>query len=170
MYRLNRTILKRRRGTSKPVHRARQVLLQGEELMSPEQAPTFHINSGLNDAWVHAGAALQGMFVTVFPSFELMFAAWFTFDSEAPPDDATATLGAPDQRWITALGPYSGTSAMLNAELTGGGRFNSPDPVPQQDTSYGTINMDFEHCNSVNVDYDFPNAGESGSMAACIKL
>jgi hypothetical protein len=151
-------------GGGNTVHRARQVLLQGEELMAPEQAPTFSINAGLNDAWVNAEAANQGMFVTVFPSIDLMFAAWFTFDSAAPPGAATATLGAPDQRWITALGPYSGTSAMLNAELTTGGRFNTSDPIPSQDTGYGTIAMEFEHCNQVNIDYDFPGVGESGSM------
>ena len=29
----------------------------------------FQINAGLNDAWVNADAALQGMFITVFPNF-----------------------------------------------------------------------------------------------------
>jgi hypothetical protein len=124
----------------------------------------FTINAGLNDAWVNADAPFQGMFVTVFPSFELMFAAWFSFDSVAPPVDAIATLGAPDQRWVTALGPYSGTTAALKAEMTTGGKFNTSDPVPTQDTAYGTINMEFTGCNSANVHYDFPVPAESGSF------
>ncbi len=151
-------------GGGNTVHRARQVLLQGEELMAPAQESAFHINSGLNDAWVHAGSANQGMFLTVFPELELMFAAWFTFDSEAPPADAMATFGAPDQRWLTALGSYSGTTANLNIENTTGGLFNSTTPTPTQDTGYGTMDIDFTDCNNATVTYNIPAATQSGTF------
>jgi hypothetical protein len=152
-------------GSGKTVYRARQVLLQGEELMAPEQAPSaFSINAGVNDAWVHDGAPNQGIFLTAFPDLELMFAAWFTFDSERPDPGASATIGAPDQRWITALGPYSGNTATLAAELTTGGRFNSNAGNPQQDTTYGTIEIDFASCAAASVAYDFPTAGQSGDF------
>ena len=124
--------------------------------------PGFEINAGLNDAWVNANAAFQGMFVTVFPVLKLMFVAWFTFDSEQPPEDITAVFGAPDQRWVTALGFYDGNRAELKAELTTGGKFNASDPLPTQDTNYGTINIEFSHCNLAWVEFDFPSAGESG--------
>ena len=125
---------------------------------------TFRINAGLNDAWVNADAPFQGMFVTVLPDQNLIFAAWFTFDVEAPADDINAVIGAPDQRWITALGTYDGNSAVLNAELTTGGRFNTSDPIAIQDTGYGTVALRFSDCNMASVDFDFPDTGESGSF------
>jgi len=133
----------------------------------PHQAAadaTFQINAGLNDAWVNADVPFQGMFVTVLPDQNLIFAAWFTFDSETPAGDINAVIGAPDQRWITALGSYDGNSAVLNAELTSGGRFNISDPIATQDSSYGTITLKFSDCNMASVDFDFPDAGKSDSF------
>ena len=151
-----------------PVHLGRVINFHGAEIFNLDipkpEAKAFSINSGLNDAWVHVGAANQGMFLTAFPNLSLMFAAWFSFDSVSPPGSATAVVGAPDQRWVTALGPYSGTTASLKAELTAGGRFNSNDGVVVQDTDYGTIDIDFSSCNSANVDFNFPSADESGSF------
>jgi choice-of-anchor B domain-containing protein len=124
----------------------------------------FRINAGLNDAWVNSGAALQGMFITVFPELKIIFLAWFTFDSEQPAGDVTAVFGAPDQRWVTAVGSYAGSRAELTAELTSGGAFNSSDPLPVQETSYGTINLEFFNCNAALVEFDFPSAGQSGEF------
>ena len=124
----------------------------------------FSINAGLNDAWVFAGAPFQGMFVTVYPVLKLIFIAWFTFDSVPPPGDATAVFGAPDQRWVTAVGTYDGNLAVLNAELTGGGGFNSSEPLPVQDTEYGTISLEFSGCSAAEVMYSFPGPGLSGSF------
>ena len=130
----------------------------------PYTSCPFEINAGLNDAWVNANAPFQGMFVTVFPVLKLIFTAWFTFDSEIPSPDAVATIGAPDQRWITALGSFSDNQADLKAELTTGGLFNTSIPTPSQDTNYGTINLEFSDCNLATVDFDFPSAEESGSF------
>lgn len=131
----------------------------------PQALTDFRINAGLNDAWVNPDAAFQGMFVTVFPLRQLLFAAWFTFDSEEPQADATATLGSRDHRWITALGSYDGNAASLQAELTTGGKFNSPEPLAQQNTDYGTINLEFSDCENGSVEFDFPSAEKSGSFA-----
>jgi hypothetical protein len=124
----------------------------------------FQINAGLNDAWVNNEAAFQGIFVTVLPVLKLMFAAWFTFDSEEPPVGATANIGAPDQRWITALGPYEGASAQLEAELTTGGTFNNAETIASQDPNYGFINLDFANCEEAMVSFDFPTAGQTGEF------
>ena len=127
-----------------------------------DEQPDFLINAGLNDAWVNPEADFQGLFITVFPESELLCLAWFTFDSEQPPEDVTAVCGAPDQRWVTALGSYDGNRAELRAELTTGGVFNTSEPLPIQDTDYGTINVEFLNCNLASVDFDFPSAGQSG--------
>jgi cyclophilin family peptidyl-prolyl cis-trans isomerase len=136
----------------------------------------FVINPGLNDAWVNPLADFQGMFITVFPSLKLLFLAWFTFDS-APQvslessgsvtrtnQSMLATFGADDQRWVTAVGSYDGNRAELRAELTTGGVFNASDPLPVQDTEYGSIILEFEDCSLAHVDFDFPSAGESGNF------
>jgi len=102
--------------------------------------------------------------VAVFPVLKLMFLAWFTFDSQQPPEDSLATFGAADQRWVTALGFYDGNRVEMAAELTTGGKFNSSVPLPEQDTEYGTINVEFINCENGSVEFDFPSAGESGSF------
>ncbi|MFT5371679.1 MAG: hypothetical protein ACI9R7_001209, partial [Lysobacterales bacterium] len=147
---------------------------------NPSVVSNFEINAGVNDAWVTDGAPLQGLFVTAFPGLNLVFLAWFTFDSVplAPAQEmnqqflsqlsksanSAATFGADDQRWVTALGSIDGSRAVLNAELTMGGAFNSSVPLPTQDTSYGTITLRFEDCSNATVDFEFPAASESGSF------
>jgi hypothetical protein len=145
-----------------------------------EESHGFEINAGLNDAWVSQDAPLQGMFVTVFPDLELIFLAWFTFDSVPLAQaqeinqessgqfektvNSSAMFGADDQRWVTAVGSFSGDSASLKAELTTGGIFHSSDPTPSQDTEYGTINLKFNGCSDAIVDYNFPSAMLSGQF------
>jgi plastocyanin len=124
----------------------------------------FIINAGLNDAWVSADAPFQGFFFTVFPDLSLFFAAWFTFDSVIPDGSATAVFGAPDLRWVTASGFYSGDSVTLNVELTSGGIFNASDPEASQTPNYGTITIQFLNCNEALVTYNFPSLGLSGQM------
>lgn len=123
----------------------------------------FLINAGLNDAWVNANAPFQGLFFTVFPDLSLFFAAWFTFDT-VPDQDATAVFAAPDLRWVTASGIYSGDSVTLSVELTTGGVFNDAEPEATQTPDYGTITIQFLSCNEALVTYDFPSLGLSGQM------
>ena len=124
----------------------------------------FVINAGLNDAWVSTGAAFQGMFITVFPDLKIIFLAWFTFDSSLPGGDVSAQFGAVDQRWVTAVGSYSGAKAVLKAELTSGGKFNASEPLPTQQQDYGSIVLEFADCTEATVSYEFPGPGLSGSM------
>ena len=129
---------------------------QRSDATRSQNQPLSRSTPGLNDAWVHADANFQGMFLTVFPEFELIFAAWFTFDTED--NGEAATFGAPDQRWLTALGSYSGTTATLKLENTTGGSFNSATPSPTQDTDYGTLDIDFTDCNNATVTYNIPGS------------
>jgi hypothetical protein len=127
-------------------------------------ASTFVINAGLNDAWVSADAAFQGLFFTVFEDIGLFFLSWFTFDSVAPDPGATAVFGAADQRWVTGAGNYSGDSVTLNVELTSGGIFNAAEPAATQSPGYGTITIRFISCNEAILTYNFPSVGLSGEM------
>ena len=121
------------------------------------------INAGLNDAWVSDGAPYQGVFFTVFDDLNLLFMAWFTFDTVAPAND-DAILGASDQRWVTGVGKYTGDTVTIAAELTTGGKFNASNPVATQDTSYGTITVEFKGCNEAVLTYNLPGPGLSGQI------
>ena len=129
--------------------------------MTIRRPDSFQINAGLNDAWVSADAPFQGMFITVFADLGLVFVAWFTFDSQAPGAD-TATFGASDQRWVTGLGTIGGNKVVLNMELTTGGVFNGSDPLPTQDTAYGTMTIVFKDCTEATVSFNFPGPAASG--------
>ena len=138
--------------------------------MLPVADRDFKINAGLNDAWVNANAALQGMFITVFPALKIMFVAWFTFDSEQPPDDVTAVFGAAGQRWVTGLGSFDGNRVELNAELTSGGIFNSSDPLATQEANYGSIIIDFSHCNLLRSTSIFLQQASLGFLPCSVLL
>ncbi len=123
----------------------------------------WSINPGLNDAWFDPATAGQGFFVTVYPQLGLLFLAHFTFDSERPSGDPGAVVGAPGQRWITAIGPFSGDSAELTATLTSGGVFDDPTPTASQ-SPYGTYQVTFHDCNAATITYAFPEPGLSGNI------
>lgn len=125
----------------------------------------FQINNGLSDAWYWPLTAGQGFFIIVWPEIKTMFLAWFTFDVERPPEDVTAILGEPGHRWITASGPYSGDTAMLDVYLTQGGVFDSADPAAETDQNpIGTMEVQFSGCNEGMVVYDIPSLELSGSV------
>ncbi len=134
-----------------------RITIQGEQ-------PVFQINAGLNDAWVSADAPFQGFFFTVFPDLEIFFLSWFTFESEQPDEGVTSVFGAPDQRWVTGAGAYSGNSLMVNVELTSGGIFNASEPLASQQPGYGTITIVFNSCNEAILTYSFPSTGFSEEM------
>lgn len=126
--------------------------------------PGFVINNGLNDAWFNALTAGQGFFITVFPEIGAIFLAWFTYDTERPAEGVIAFLGEPGHRWLTAFGTYEGNIASLDIELTEGGVFDSGEPMPVQDPSYGTIEIEFIDCNNAILRYNIPSLGLMGEI------
>jgi plastocyanin len=130
-----------------------------------DTAPEFFINAGLNDAWFNASTAGQGFFFTIFPENQLIFLAWFTFDSERPPESVEAILGDPGHRWFTALGAYEpGDSVSLEIELTEGLIFDSEEPpfTPDKQSYIGTMELTFAGCNDAVLGYDFPDQQKEG--------
>jgi probable HAF family extracellular repeat protein len=127
-------------------------------------APGFKINAGLNDAWYNPLTDGQGFFVTVFPDIEIVFLAWFTFDTELPPMDATANLGYAGHRWLTAIGSYVDNEVVMNISITTDGIFDNGAAVQNTDPSGsdGTIILTFEDCSTGTVEYDMPSIGRQG--------
>lgn len=126
--------------------------------------PAFQINAGLNDAWFNPATPGQGFFVNVFPDIGQMFVAWFTYDVQRPDGAATAELGEPGHRWLTAFGPYADDQAVLDVEFTAGGVFNAAEPAPGQTTG-GTLTLEFTGCNAGTLFYDMPSLDLSGSVS-----
>ncbi len=125
---------------------------------------TFKINAGLNDAWYDPETDGQGFFVTVFPDLGAVSIAWFTYDTELPPMDATANLGDAGHRWMTAAGLYTGNQAVMNIVMTSDGLFDTATDVQRTDPpgSDGTLILTFDSCNSGTVEYDIPSIDMKG--------
>jgi len=124
----------------------------------------FNINPGLNDAWWNPQTNGQGFFISVFPDMGYVTLAWFTYDTELPPLNATANLGDSGHRWLTALGTIAGNQSVMNIELTSAGIFDTPTEIIRTDPpgSDGTIILTFDGCNSGTVEYDIPSINRQG--------
>ena len=124
------------------------------------QDPVFQINAGLSDAWYFPGTAGQGFFIIVWEDVQQVFLSWFTYDTERPPDDASAILGEPGHRWLTAQGPFEGDTATLDVSLTSGGVFDAAQPPATTDPDpVGTITIAWAGCNEGLLSYDLPGLG-----------
>jgi hypothetical protein len=142
-----------------------QVLDQSEvdAILGNPGVGEFVINAGLNDAWYYPDTDGQGFFITVFPDIELVFLAWFTFDTERPAEGTEAMLGDAGHRWLTASGPYSGNQAQLEIDITTGGIFDSANPEPEHAPG-GTILLHFDDCKSGFVSYEIPSINQMGTV------
>jgi hypothetical protein len=125
----------------------------------------LQINAGFNDAWYNPLTDGQGFLIAVFPVNQQMFLAWFTYDTERPPEDVQAVLGEPGHRWLTAQGPYEGNTANLTVFLTQGGVFDSPQPPASTDPEgYGSMTVEFADCAEALVSYEIPSLGISADI------
>ena len=132
---------------------------------TPCEPHLFPINYGLTDAWFDPVTAGQGFLITVFPEIKRMFVAWFTYDTERPPEDVTAILAEPGHRWLTAQGPYEDDIANLTIFMTEGGVFDSANPAASTDPAGdGTMTVIFEDCNSGSISYDITSIGRTGEV------
>ena len=126
----------------------------------------FVMNAGLNDAWYNPLTDGQGFFITVFPDLNLVNLAWFTYDTELPEDESSANLGSAGHRWLTALGPIEGDTAILNIDIASGGLFDTATEVEHTSPpgSDGTITLTFSDCSSGLVEYNIPSINRQGSV------
>lgn len=137
--------------------------MNGRITVQADVEDAFQINPGLNDAWFNPSTSGQGFLITVFPDVGQLFLAWFTFDTERPPENVTALLGEPGHRWLTAQGPYHGDTANLTIFVTEGGIFDSAEPVPSADPAGdGTLTLEFSDCENGLASYEIASLGISG--------
>jgi len=126
---------------------------------------TFHINPAITDAWFFPDTSGQGFFIIVWEDSKLIFMSWFTYDTERPPEDVMAILGEPGHRWLTALGPYEGDTALLDIFLSSGMIFDSAEPpVTTEQLEGATIEIVWTGCNAGVLKYDIPSLGLMGEI------
>lgn len=108
----------------------------------------FRVNYGLADSWYDPETPGQGFFLDVFEQLNQVFLGWFTYAIDPPAGDDFG------HRWMTAFGPFAGTSAELAIEWTAGGAFGAAEPAPEQYQD-GTIELEFTDCNSGRIAYSW---------------
>ena len=139
--------------------------MNGRIAIEAEGESGFQINPGLNDAWYDPATSGQGFLISVFPDISQVFLAWFTFDTERPPEDSAALLGDPGHRWLTAQGPYAGDTTNLTVFVTEGGVFDSAEPATTTDPAGdGSMTIEFADCSSALVTYEITSLGISGEI------
>ena len=121
------------------------------------QDDEFSINQGISGAWFDETTPGQGFLIDVDPSSQFLFVAWFTFDAGA------AKVGAPEHRWLTAQGNYSGGSADLELSSTSGGRFDDPQAVST--VPAGSLSISFSDCETGTVSFDLTDDGLQGEIS-----
>jgi hypothetical protein len=129
-----------------------------------EDGAEFALNAGLNDAWYDPDTDGQGFFITVYPDLNRVSLAWFTYDTELPPIDATANLGDPGHRWMTAIGLIDGNQSVMNIDITSNGIFDTTTEIEHTDPpgSDGSIILTFDSCNSATIEYDITSINRQG--------
>jgi hypothetical protein len=123
----------------------------------------FRISSAMSGSWFDPLTAGQGFFMDVLDSSNQLFLAWFTYDLERPDADVMAMIGEPGHRWMTALGPFEGTSADLKIFWNSGMIFDSATPSTEQ-TQDGDMTVSFSSCTRGNIAYDLGTANVTGNV------
>jgi len=128
-------------------------------LLGPSE--NFLITEGVNGAWYNPETPGQGILMEVYPDIPLLFAAWFTWDTSPPDSGASAVIGDPNHRWLTAQGAFEGDTATMPVSVTRGGIFDDPTPVVPAE-AVGTMTIKFLQCDAAQVTYEVD--GISGSF------
>jgi hypothetical protein len=128
--------------------------------------PGFIVNAGLSDAWCKPQTAGQGFLIIAFPDAELLFLSWFTYETGLRPDVAPPfESGEPYLRWLTTIGGWAGARLGLDVTMTSGGLFDAASAITNTPPdSYGSIDIEFQGCNSATPTYDLFAVGKTGQI------
>ncbi|MEJ8569674.1 hypothetical protein [Elongatibacter sediminis] len=127
--------------------------------------PAFQINSAISDSWYLPTTAGQGFFIIVWEDRKTVFMGWYTYDTERPPEDATAVVGEPGHRWLVAVGPYDGDTATLDVFNASGMVFDSTTPPVMEDQLEGaSIVIRWSNCRQATLIYNIPTLGLMGEI------
>jgi plastocyanin len=112
-----------------------------------EGTPPFVINQGISGAWFNPDTSGSGILFDIRETDNFLFAAWFTYDIEAP-----AKFGSSDNRWFSAQGNYvNGLADSIGLFQSSGGIFDNSHSVLTE--QIGNITFDFSDCGNGTVTY-----------------
>jgi glucose/arabinose dehydrogenase len=133
-------------------HRSDGIYLISDGEIVPENS---QINVGHAGAWFYPPTSGQGQFIDIEPGNQTMFISWFTYTD-------AASANPLEQRWLTALGSYSGDTAVLDLHETLGGKFD--DPLMVTTTRVGDVTVSFSGCELGLLTYNIPAENLHGSF------
>ena len=114
------------------------------------------INAGMDGTWVNNDTLGQGFLIDAHPNEDggnFIFVAWFTYGDDT----------ASGQRWLTAQGDFTGSTAAINVWETTGGSFDDAQAVDVG--KVGTMNLDFTDCSTAQLSYSLTNEELANDMA-----
>jgi hypothetical protein len=123
----------------------------------------FEITSHMSGVWADPETDGQGVMLNVYPSIDAVHLAWFTYDLQPPSGQATAQIGDPGHRWLTAFGGLEGSDSNMAITRTQGGVFDAAQPVPEQ-IQDGNVQLHFDSCTSGTLIYDLGSAHAVGQL------
>ncbi|MDA3935068.1 MAG: peptidylprolyl isomerase [Gammaproteobacteria bacterium] len=126
-------------------------------VVNTEDLP-FVINEGIDGAWENPFTDGQGIVFDVVDNenSNVVSAAWFTYDTELPPDDELDGFGSKQHRWFTLLGEFTpgSNTATLDIRLPSAGVFNDPKTVTRGDP-VGAATVTFFDCFNGQFSFEF---------------
>ncbi|WP_395373827.1 hypothetical protein [Marinicella sp. W31] len=135
------------------------------DLFPETETEAIKINAGLNGAWFNAETSAQGFMIEVLPARELVFFAWFTYDTMLADSGITAVIGNPGHRWLSGQGMIMDNRVKIDLLNTSGGLFMSAQEAQITDPgAYGTVTLSFTSCTSGQLSYNLAN-DLNGSVA-----
>ncbi|PKM09027.1 MAG: hypothetical protein CVV14_01620 [Gammaproteobacteria bacterium HGW-Gammaproteobacteria-4] len=117
------------------------------------------VANAIEGAWFDPGSSGQGlMFNTILapdPAQDSVFATWFTYDTEAAPDDPR------QQHWFTLQGPLGsdGQGTLTIFRTIGGALIDGPTNNSQR---VGTATLTRLGCDQLRLSYQFDDSGTAG--------
>lgn len=114
------------------------------------------VNNGMDGAWFDTNTSGQGFFFDVHvgeTGSKFIFISWFTYGDDT----------ASGQRWLTAQGNFTGSTAAIDVYETTGGSFNRSQAVGVE--KIGTMTIDFQDCNNALLSYVLTDEALQNSIA-----
>jgi dienelactone hydrolase len=126
--------------------------------------PTIADGQWVNADPAYAGAG-QGLTFDYLPSAGQLFVAWFTYAPGGSEADQPGSVGAPDNRWLTAQLAVSGDVAAGPVFASSGGAFDSPPRPGQATVEVGSMTVDFSACDRAFVSYSLDEPAIDGEFS-----
>jgi len=136
---------------------AENLVFTNMQVLPEPVAGEFRINLGMAGSWFNPATNGQGWVFDVVDSatIQLLAAAWFTFDINAPGVGAGDGFGNQQQRWFSATGNFDGNTAQLDIFSPGNGVFDNADFLVDRGESVGTMTVSFSDCSTGEISFDF---------------